>query len=235
MFVGHLAAAFAAKTATPRTSLVWFVAAANLVDLIWPLMLLVGIERVRIQPGNTAFTPLAFESYPWTHSLLMGVVWAIALAALSRACAVSRSGARLIGALVVSHWVLDFITHRPDLPLWPWPDGVYGLGLWQSIRATFVVESLMWVAGLWLFLRVRRPRGIRGHVALWSFVLVSTAIWASGPFAPPPPSAEAVAWFGVFGWIILPWTWWIERTSRGVSGRPEGLRGSGRPEGRPLL
>jgi membrane-bound metal-dependent hydrolase YbcI (DUF457 family) len=213
MFVGHLAAALTGKTASRSTSLPWFIAAANLVDLIWPLLLLAGIERVRIDPGNTAFTPLAFESYPWTHSLLMGVVWAIALSALARRLGVAPAAARLIGLLVVSHWVLDFVTHRPDLPLWPWPDGVYGLGLWRSIPATFAVEGLMWIAGLALFLRVRRPRGAQGRLALWSFVLVSTSLWAVSPFTPPPPSAQAVAWFSLFGWSIVPWAWWIERTS----------------------
>lgn len=213
MFVGHLAAAFTGRTAARGTSLVWFVAAANLVDLIWPLLLVAGIERVRIDPGNTAFTPLAFESYPWTHSLLMGVVWAIALAALSRQFGAPSSAARLIGALVVSHWVLDFVSHRPDLPLLPWSDGRYGLCLWQSIPATFAIEGLMWIAGLALFLRVRRPLGVQGQLALWSFVLVSTFLWAFSPFSPPPPSEQAVAYFSLFGWIIVPWAVWIERTS----------------------
>ena len=213
MFVGHLAAALTGRTVTRGTSLVWFVAAANLVDLIWPLLLIAGIERVRIDPGNTAFTPLAFESYPWTHSLLMGVVWGIALAALSRQFGAPPSAARLIGALVVSHWVLDFVSHRPDLPLLPWSHGRYGHGIWQSITATFAVEGLMWIAGLALFLRVRRPLGIRGQLALWSFVLVSTLLWAFSPFSPPPPSEQAVAYFSIFGWIIVPWAWWIERTS----------------------
>jgi membrane-bound metal-dependent hydrolase YbcI (DUF457 family) len=213
MFVGHLAAALTGKTASRGTSLVWLVAAANLVDLIWPLLLLAGIERVRIDPGNTAFTPLAFEWYPWTHSLAMGVVWGIALAAVARAFGVAASAARLIGALVVSHWVLDFLTHRPDLPLWPWSDRVYGLGLWQSIAGTFAVEALMWLTAIALFLRVRRPLGVRGQLALWSFVIVSTSLWAISPFTPPPPSERAVAWFGLFGWIVVPWAWWIERTS----------------------
>jgi hypothetical protein len=213
MFVGHLAVAFTGKTASRDTSLVWFVAAANLVDLIWPLLLLAGVERVRVDPGNTAFTPLAFEWYPWTHSLLMGVIWGIALAVVSRRFGVGWPAARLIAALVVSHWILDFVTHRPDLSIWPWPGGVYGLGLWRSIPATFAVEGLMWIAGPTLFLRVRRPLGIRGQLALWSFVLVTTLLWAISPFSPPPPSGRAVALFGVFGWSILPWAWWIERTS----------------------
>ena len=213
MFVGHLAVAFSGKTVSRSTSLVWFVAAANLVDLIWPLLLLAGLERVRIDPGNTAFTPLAFEWYPWTHSLFMGVVWGLALAVLSRSFGVASGGARLIAALVVSHWILDFITHRPDLPLWPWPDGVYGLGLWQSVPATFAVEGLMWAAGVALFLRVRRPLGIQGQLAFWSFVLVSTLLWASGPVSPPPPNARARALFALLGWSIIPWAWWIERTA----------------------
>jgi len=213
MFVGHLALALSGKRISRDTSLVWFMIAANLVDLIWPLFLLAGIERVRIDPGNTAFTPLAFEWYPWTHSLLMGAAWGVALGALARGRSVTRHGALLAGALVVSHWVLDVISHRPDLPIWPWPDGVYGLGLWRSIAATFVVEGLLWIAGLAVFLRTRRPRGVHGQVALWSFVLLSTVLWATGPFSPPPPGERALALFALFGWTIVPWAWWIERTS----------------------
>lgn len=213
MFVGHLAVALTGTKLSRPTPLVWFVLAANLVDLIWPIFLLLGLERVRIDPGNTAFTPLAFESYPWTHSLLMGVVWGIALAALARWRGVSSAGAWIVGALVVSHWVLDFVTHRPDLPLFPWPNGVYGLGLWNSIPATLIVEGLLWIAAIAIYLGVRRPRGIQGQIAFWSFVLISTLLWASGPVSPPPPDEHALARFALIGWIIVPWAWWIDRTS----------------------
>lgn len=213
MFVGHLAVALAGRKASPRTSLVWFVVAANLVDLIWPIFLLVGLERVRIDPGNTAFTPLAFESYPWTHSLLMGVLWGAALAGVARCFGVSARAAALIGAVVASHWVLDFVTHRPDLPLWPWPSGSYGLGLWNFVTATFAIEGLMWLAAIVTFLSARRLRGVQGVVAFWSFVLVSTLLWASGPFSPPPPDARSLAWFALTGWIVVPWSWWIELAS----------------------
>jgi hypothetical protein len=213
MFVGHLAVALTGTTASRGTSLVWFVAAANLADLIWPLLLLAGLERVRIDPGNTAFTPLAFEWYPWSHSLMMEVAWGLALAWIARACGVAPAAARWIGALVVSHWVLDFITHGPDLPIWPGSDRLYGLGLWRSIPATFIVEGLIWIGALALFLRVRSPRGLNGHLALWSFVVVSTFLWASSPFSPPPPDEHSLALFALLGWSILPWSWWIERTS----------------------
>lgn len=213
MFVGHLGVALAARKADRAPSLVWLMTAANFVDLVWPLFLLLGLERVRIDPGNTAFTPLAFESYPWTHSLLMGIVWGIALAALARWRGVAKTGAWIVGGLVVSHWLLDFVTHRPDLPLWPWSDRVYGLGLWHSIPATFVVEGLLWLIAIGLFLSARRPRGLHGQLALWSFVLVSTLPWVSSPFETPPSDARALAMFSLFGWIIVPWAWWIERTS----------------------
>ncbi len=213
MFVGHIALSLAAKKASPTTSLVWFVVAANFVDLIWPIFLLLGVESVRIDPGNTAFTPLDFASYPWTHSLLMGIVWGALLGGLARWRGVSGGAAKLIGALVVSHWVLDFITHRPDLPLWPGAMAKHGLGLWNSISTTFVLEGALWVAAIVLFLRARKLRGVHGRIAFWSFILLNTLLWVTGPSAPPPPDSTALAWFALIGWIIVPWAWWIERTS----------------------
>src|SRR5438046_8512683 len=129
MFVGHLAVALAAKTRAPRTSLGVFVAAAIGLDLLWPFFLLVGIEHVHVDPGNTKFTPLAFDSYPWSHSLLMAIVWGLAGAFIIRVRA--RNDVRtqvLVFLLVVSHWVLDFVSHRPDLPLWPGQSPRVGLG-----------------------------------------------------------------------------------------------------------
>jgi membrane-bound metal-dependent hydrolase YbcI (DUF457 family) len=143
----------------------------------------------------------------------MGVVWGIGLAAIARSRGVSATGAWVIAALVVSHWVLDFITHRPDMPLWPWPDGKYGLGLWQSIPATLAIESLMWITSIAVFLGVRRLRGGQGQLSFWSFVAVSTVLWATSPFSPPPPGESALIAFALFGWVIVPWAWWIERTS----------------------
>ena len=191
MFVGHVAVAMLAARARPRTPFVWWMAAANLVDLVWPLLLLAGVETVRVAPGITAFTPLAFESYPWTHSLLAGVLWGAALAGFARAAGVERAALPLLAATVVSHWLLDWLTHVPDLPLAPW------------------------LAAITLFLRARRPTSWAGHLAIWSFVLLNTFIWASGPFTPPPPDARSLAWFALVGWIVVPWAWWIDRSSSG--------------------
>jgi hypothetical protein len=213
MFVGHLAVGLVSKRLAPKASLIWFFVAVNLVDLIWPILLLADVEHTRVVPGATAFTPFIFDWYPWTHSLLMGVAWATALAAVARVADVSARAAWIIAAGVLSHWVLDFVTHAPDLTLWPGADHGYGLGLWNSIPATFVIEGTMWIAAITLYLRARRPDGWQGGLALWSFIVVSTVLWASGPFSPPPPDERSLAWAAMVGWVVVPWAWWIDRTS----------------------
>jgi hypothetical protein len=206
VFVGHLALAFAAKPRLPSVSLGWLVAAVSTLDLLWPLLLIAGVEHVRIQPGATPFTPLVFTAYPWSHSLFMAMVWGIALAALARVRGVPRSAFVWLAALVVSHWVLDWITHVPDMPLWPAASSPHlGLGLWNSIPATIVVEGLLWIAGLAIYLRHRRATDRTGPIALWSFVAVSTLLWITGPWSPPPPTSSALAWFALIGWLVPPW------------------------------
>ncbi len=212
MFVGHLAVALAGKQASPKTSLGWFIAAATMLDLLWPIFLLAGIEHARIEPGATAFTPMVFESYPWSHSLLMSIVWGVALAALARWRGVEVRATWVIAILVVSHWVLDFVTHAADMPLWPGNSPTFGLTLWNSIPATLLIEGALWVACLTLYLRGRRPRNWVAALAFWSLVTVVTLLWALGPWSPPPPSLSALAWVAlVGGWITVPWAAWADR------------------------
>ena len=119
MFIGHIALALAAKRATPRASLATLFLAAQWADVIWPIFLAVGLEQVRIQPGNTAFTPLDFVSYPYSHSLFALIVWGVLFGVVYRAVAGGRNTLWVLAALVISHWVLDWVTHRPDMPLYP--------------------------------------------------------------------------------------------------------------------
>jgi membrane-bound metal-dependent hydrolase YbcI (DUF457 family) len=205
MFVGHLAVALAAKRAAPRVSLGWLMAGVTALDLVWPILVVAGIEHVRIVPGATAFTPLVFDSYPWSHSLLMSFVWGLLVVGLARRFGVPSSASLLLLGLVVSHWVLDFFSHAPDMPLWPGPSPRLGLGLWNSIPATLLVEGALWVVGIGLYLRGHRFSGPGPRFAFWSLVAVTTAMWASGPWAPPPPTPKALGWFALIGWIIVPW------------------------------
>jgi hypothetical protein len=135
-FIGHFALGFAAKRAAPRISLGVLFAAAQFADLLWPVLVAVGVEKVRIDPGNTAFTPLDFVSYPFSHSLLMIVIW-------GALCGLLYNN-RILFGLVISHWILDFLTHRPDMPLYPGGGPKFGLGLWNSVPATLAVEVLMY-------------------------------------------------------------------------------------------
>jgi hypothetical protein len=210
MFVGHLAVALGAKTVEPRVPLFVWVAATFFLDLLWPLFLLAGLERVVVDPGNTAFTSLDFVSYPWTHSLLMAVLWSAAAAILCRRTyGTARAGA-LAGFVVVSHWLLDFVTHRPDLPLWPNGPRT-GLGLWESIAGTLLVEGGFFVAALVMYLRAWRARDTSGHLIFGSLVALTLLIWISQPFSPPPPSAMAVAATGLALWLLPFWAHWAER------------------------
>lgn len=209
MFVGHLAVALGARSAEPRVPLGAAVAAAFGLDLLWPILLLIGAESVEVHAGDTAFTNLAFVSYPWSHSLLTVVVWS-GLAALigSRMYKSLRVG-MILGLLVFSHWVLDFITHRPDLPLWP-GGPVTGLGLWNSIPATILIEGGLLVIGLWLYAGGSAARDHTGRWALVGLVALSVGLWVTQPWSPLPPSATAVAWGALVLWLLPPWARWIE-------------------------
>jgi hypothetical protein len=210
MFIGHHAAGFAGKRFAPQVSLGTLFFAAMFLDLLWPILLLLGLEHVRIDPGNTAFTPLDFYDYPISHSLLTVLGWSIVVAVGYRIVRKTWSGAVVVGAAVLSHWVLDFVTHRPDLPLWP-GGPLVGLGLWNSVPATIVVESLLFIATLALYLRATEARDRTGSVALWALVIFVVLIYIANVTSPPPPSTTAIAWAAMAAWLFVPWGAWIDR------------------------
>jgi hypothetical protein len=210
MFIGHLAVGFAAKRAAPRAGLGALMAAPILLDLVWPVLVLAGAEVVRIDPGNTAFTPLDFVSYPWSHSLLLACGWAALYAGGYWAVTRYAAGAAVIAAGVVSHWVLDFASHRPDMPLWPGGPRV-GLGLWNSVPATLVVETLLFAAGVGLYLASTRARDRTGALALWGFVALQALVYVGNAVGPPPPSVTALVWVALTQWLFIPWAAWIDR------------------------
>lgn len=211
VFVGHLAVALAAKRAAPRTSLGLLGAASFGLDLLWPPAVLVGLETVRIEPGATAFTPLDFVSYPWTHSLVAAVAWGLLFGAGVLVATRDRAGAAVCALLVPSHWLLDALSHRPDMPLAPGAGTKVGLGLWNSVPATIAVEGCLFALGIAIYLRSTRPGSRGGTGPLFSLVALCTLIWLAGPFSPPPPSARAVAFVGLAMWLIPIWLGWADR------------------------
>ena len=218
MFIGHFGLGLAAKRAAPRLSLGVLFAAAQFADLLWPVLVAAGLEKVRILPGITAVTPLEFVSYPYSHSLLLLILWGAAMAfAFARR---DRRAFIVVSLLVVSHWLLDFISHRPDMPLYP-GGARYGLGLWNSPLATVAVELPIYLAGVWLYLGSTRARDGIGR---WSMVLLLSALLViyAGNFSgqPPPPSVNAIVMVGLFGGALLTaWAWWADRHRDPVAAR----------------
>lgn len=211
MFIGHFALGFGAKRAAPPLSLGTAFLACQLADLLWPNLVLLGIETFEIRPGITAVTPLDFTHYPYSHSLVALLLWGAALALIYWALRRSRPAAVLLAALVVSHWVLDFISHRPDMPLTIRGSEKVGLGLWNSLPATLAVELLLFAVGVLLYARSTRARDRWGTLGLWGLVVFLVIVYFANLFGPPPPSVNAVAWSAQAMWLLVAWGYWVDR------------------------
>lgn len=215
MFIGHFAIALGAKKAAPRTSLGTLFIASQFVDLLWPVLLLLGIEHVRVEPGNTVVTPFNFIDYPYSHSLLSVFVYGAALAALYWAFKRYLRGAIVLLFVLVSHWVLDFISHRPDLPLYPGSSTMEGLGLWNSLPGTLLVEGGLYIIGIVLYVRATKSVDRIGIYSFWSLIILLAIILIVNIFGPPPPPDQgAIALVGLSGWLFMAWGYWIDRHRR---------------------
>jgi hypothetical protein len=207
MFVGHYGVSFIAKRADDSLPLWVLFLAVQLLDVVWAPLVLLGIEKVRIVPGITATNPLDLYYYPFTHSLVAAVGWSAAAAIAYRFLA-RRSTARaslLVGVAVLSHWILDFVVHRPDLPLYD-DTAKVGLGLWDRPALAFALEALLLLFGLRLFLRRRPTR----PVGLILFCLVMLAVQGMVFFGPPPASGEAIAGTALASYAVFALVaWWL--------------------------
>jgi hypothetical protein len=201
MFLGHFAAGLVASRMQPDVRLGTAFLAAQLPDVIWPCLLLAGVESVSIAPGLTPVTPLRFDHYPWSHSLLMVVTWGLLLTLLYLFIAGRKWNTILMTPLVVSHWLLDALSHTPDLPLLPSGGPRVGLGLWESLALTLLVEGTLFFGALWFF-----AHGRALSPAFWGLIALLVVIYLSSVFGPPPPSPRAVALAMLPLWPVL-WFW----------------------------
>jgi hypothetical protein len=211
LFLGHFGLGFGAKKAAPALSLGALFLACQFADLLWPTLVLLGVERVEIEPGATAMTPLNFVKYPYSHSLIALCLWGFAVGVTYALVRRARLLAVLtLALLVVSHWVLDFVVHRPDLPLTLSGAERLGLGLWFSIPGTLVVELAVFGAGLALYLRTTVARDRMGSIGLWSLVAFLLVVYFASSFGPPPASPSAVAWSAEAMWLLVAWGYWVD-------------------------
>ena len=216
MFIGHYALGLAAKRVAPRTSLGTLVIAPTLADLLWPVFLLLGWEHAHVVPGPNPFLTLWLDDYPYSHSLFALIVWGALFGYLYKTRTGDRRAALVIGSLVVSHWVLDFVTHVPDMPLYPGGPTV-GLGLWNSVAGTVIIEGSMFVAGAWIYVTTTRARDAVGRYALWALLAFLVVSYVASLFTGPPPTLQAIEFGGiVFGWLFVGWAAWADRHREAV-------------------
>jgi hypothetical protein len=218
MFIGHFAVGFAGKRVTPRVPLWTLLLAAALPDVLWCVFLLAGIEHVRIQPGITRVNPLDLYDFPWSHSLLMDGVWAGLFGGIYYLWRRYAAGAWVLFATALSHWVLDFAAHRPDVPLTPGAHRYFGLGLWNSVAGTAAVEGLLWAVGILFYVRATRARRRTGEYGFWIVIGLLTVLWAVSLGGAAPPSVLAIEIANLvllLGFLV--WAWWMDRARSAVA------------------
>jgi len=214
MFIGHFGVGFAAKSVDKKISLGTLFLASQFIDLLWPILLLLGLESVKIEAGNTAVTPLNFISYPISHSMLGVIFWGIIFGIVYYLFKKNLRGSILLGVLVFSHWLLDLLTHRPDLQLFPWSDYKVGFSLWNSFTGTLLVEGLIFTAGLFIFYKVGILQRKSKQILFWSLVIFLAAIYVVNLFGPPPPSEEPIAFVGLSQWILVAWAYLMDKAPK---------------------
>ena len=210
MFIGHFGLGMAAKKYMPEVSLGVLFLSVQLVDLLWPFFLLMGLEVVRIEPGYTTTNPLNFVDYPITHSLLGGLLWAIAFGGIYFLIKRSKKTAYFLAGGVISHWFLDLLMHRPDLAIYP-GGSKYGFGMWESLPLTMAIEFLLFTGGIYLYLKCTKANDKAGVWSFWSLMVFLTVGWLGSLFGPPPPTSEALAYSALSMWLMILWGFWIDK------------------------
>lgn len=214
MFIGHFGTGFAAKGVEKKISLGTLFLASQFVDLLWPILLLLGLESVKIEPGNTAVNPLNFIWYPISHSMFSVIIWGILFGIVYYLIKKNTKGSILLGALVFSHWLLDLLTHRPDLLLFPWSDYKVGLGLWNSYAGTVIIESLIFIVGVVIFYKISKPQKKYKIVLFWALVIFLAAVYVMNLFGPPPSAEEPIAYVGLSQWLLVAWAYLIDKAPK---------------------
>ena len=222
MLVGHIAVGLLAKRRLPSLTLGTVVLAALLADLLWCVFTIAGVERVEIVAGRGAANYWRPVQIAYSHSLATMLVWAALFTGVWVFVRKPPAGAAIVFAAVLSHWVLDFVSHRPDMPLAPGLRLYYGLGLWTSVPATLVVEGGLWVAALVLYARATRRARRAGTAAFWVVAAVVTLAWYNNIAGPPPPDPRTAPVASlVFFSLIVAWAYWMNRAREARADRTQ--------------
>src|ERR1043166_1271087 len=210
MFIGHYAVGLASKKFAPEASLGALIAAPILLDFLWPIFLLFGWEHVSIVPNTNPFLRLQFDSYPISHGLVAVIGWATLYASIYFGVTRYVSGAIVIWIGAVSHWLMDYVVHQPDLPLYA-GGRPFGLGLWQQRWLTMALEFALFAIAIWTYQRRTRPKDKIGLYAFAGFVAALLLVYAGVSFGSPPVSVKKLALVALLTWLAIPWAWWFDK------------------------
>ncbi len=211
MFIGHYGVGLAGKKVDSKISLGTLFLAAQWLDLVWPVFILLGLEKVEIAPGMTASNPLDFIYYPFSHSLFFVIIWALIFGLVYYFFKKNVKSALLLGSLVLSHWILDWIVHVPDLPILPWGNIKVGLGLWDYPVIAVIIELAIFFSGVYLYVSVTKSKNKKGTFGFWGLITFFVVVYVMNLFGPPPPSVEAIGYAGLLQWLFIPLAYWIDR------------------------
>jgi len=213
MFIGHFGLSFAAKKAAPKVSLATLFIATQLVDIIWPFMLVFNIEKVAITPGYTKMNAFEFLYFPYTHSLFMGLVWGLIAALIYAFIKKDTRGAIVIGLCVLSHWFFDLVVHRADLPITPFANYKVGLGLWNHVAATLIIESSIFFGGMLIYTSITRAKNKKGSWGLWSLAALLVLVTISNTFGTTPPDSIMTLFisFIILMTLIISLAGWVDK------------------------
>lgn len=217
MFIGHFGLSFAAKKAAPNVSLGTLFIATQLVDIIWPFLLVFNIEKVAIVPGYTKSNALEFLFFPYTHSLLAGILWGVVAGFIYWLFKRDKQGSLVVGLCVLSHWFFDLVVHTADLPLSPFGDFKVGFGLWNHVAISLTIETIIFLAGVYLYANFTKAKTSAGKWGLWSFVIFLLIFNFANTFGPPPSGSTMtlfVTLVTLIG-IIVSIAYWVD-TKRAV-------------------
>lgn len=220
MFIGHFAVGFGAKPAHQPLSLGTLFLAAQWLDLLWPTLLLLKLEQVRISPGITLVNPLDFTHYPISHSLLMVLGWSALFALAYWLLKRNARAAWVLAFCVLSHWLLDLVMHRPDLPLYPGNSPLLGFGLWNSLWGSLLVEGLLFALGVVLYMRATTARNNKGVWGFWSLLAFFILIQLGNLFGPIPAQVSDIAWAGHLQWLFVLWAYWLDGNRMPAKAQP---------------
>jgi FtsH-binding integral membrane protein len=215
MVIGHFGFGLGAKKYAPRLSLGLIFLAVQFADILWPDLILLNIEKVRIQPEDAKF-PLDFIYYPFSHSLLMSVFWAAVFGLIYWLVKKDRVSATVLGICVLSHWFLDLIVHKPDLPLYPGSAVFLGFGLWNWPWLTALAEGILFFTGMAFYLQTTRARNSSGKWGFWLLIILLIVGHIAGVLSPPPGTVTAIGWGTQALWLFVLLGFWVDHNRESV-------------------